>query len=177
MIAALSAVLIGVCALAVSLYQATIMREQSQLMREHQRASVWPNVAVENSYTGDDFQLRLVNTGIGPAKIGAVRVTFDDEPLQTWTELIRRVYPARRIGYYHSKVGDRVLPAGDFEKVFAVSEDAVADSLQTHIERLAVEICYCSVYDECWRYAQRFDGNALRDRVEQCQEAEPDFLQ
>lgn len=60
MIAALSAVVIGVCALGVSLYQASIMREQSRLMREQQRASVWPNVAVENSYTGDDFELRIV---------------------------------------------------------------------------------------------------------------------
>lgn len=55
MIAALSAVLIGVCALGVSLYQAAIMREQSQMMREQQRASVWPNVAAENSYSGYAF--------------------------------------------------------------------------------------------------------------------------
>ena len=178
MIAALSAVLIGICALGVSLYQAAIMREQSALMREQQRASVWPNVAVENSYDGDAFELRLVNTGVGPARIGPVLVTFDHEPIQGWTELIRRVHPAQqRISYYHSKVGDRVIPARDFERVFAASDSAVADSLQTHIERLGIELCYCSVYDECWRYVQRFDGDALRTNVEACQAIEGEFLQ
>ncbi len=177
MIAALSAVLIGVCALGVSLYQAVIMREQSQLMRLEQRASVWPNVAMEYSYTGDAVQLRLVNTGVGPAKIGPVRVTFDREPIQTWTELIRRVNPGQPAPYTYSQVGNRVVPAGDFEKVFAVSEAGVADSIQTPIERLAIEVCYCSVYDECWQYVHRFDGEALRDRVERCRATEADFLQ
>lgn len=177
MIAALSAVLIGVCALGVSLYQAAIMREQNRMMREQQKASVWPNVAVENSHTPDAFHLRLVNTGVGPAKIGTVRVTFDGEPIQTWTDLIRRVHPARQIHYSHSEVGNRVLPADDFETVLTVTDAAVADSIQAHIERLAIEICYCSIYDECWQYVRRFDDSPSRDRIEQCQATEADFLQ
>lgn len=52
-IAAISAVVIGVCAFGVSLYQAAIMREQSRMMREEQRASVGPHVALEDSFTGD----------------------------------------------------------------------------------------------------------------------------
>ena len=83
MVAALSTVVIGVCALAVSLYQAAIMRQQSLMMREEQVASVWPDVAVENSNTGEAFQLRIVDTGADPAKIGPVRVPFDQEPIRT----------------------------------------------------------------------------------------------
>jgi hypothetical protein len=177
MIAALSAVLIGVCALGVSLYQATIMREQSELMRAQQKASMWPNVAVENSYRGDAFRLRLVNTGVGPAKIGPVRVTFDQKPIHTWTELILGVHPAQQVHYEHSKVGGRVLPAGDFETVLEVSDPATADAVRTQIDRLAIEICYCSIYGDCWQYVQHFDGEPLRNRVERCQAAEADFPQ
>ena len=160
MIVAGSAVVVGVCALGVSLYQAIIMRqqqevmfEQSQLMREEQRASVWPNVAIENSYTGDSFQLRLVNTGIGPAKIGPVRVTLDEEPVFTWKELIRDAYPTGRIKYVQSVVGNRVVPAGDFEVIFALSDEAISEPVQASLSRVAIDLCYCSVYDETiwWR--------------------------
>ena len=182
MIAAISAVVVGVCALGVSLYQATIMRqqqktmfEQSQLMREEQRVSVWPNVAIENSYTGDAFRLRLVNTGIGPAKIGPVRVTLDDKPIFTWTELIHDVYPTGRINYLYSVVANRVMPADDFEVIFALSDDAISDLVQASLSRVAIELCYCSVYDECWRYATRFDGDAIRDPVDGCEVTEDDF--
>src|SRR5690606_11463280 len=146
-------------------YQAAIMREQNRMMHEQQRASVWPNAAMEYSYTGDAFRLRLVNTGVGPARIGPVRVTFDGAPIRTWTELIQGVYPVQQVRYIQSMVGNRVLPAGDFETVFEISDTAIADSLQTHLERLAIEFCYCSVYDECWRYVQRFDQEAVRDGV------------
>jgi len=177
MIAALSAVLIGVCALGVSLYQASIMREQSMMMREEQRASVWPNIAVENSYTGESFQLRVVNTGVGPARIGPVRMTLDREPIQTWTDLILKAQSTRQIRYYQSKVGNRVLPAGDFEKIFEVSDPAVADSVRRTLDRLVVEICYCSIYDDCWLYVQGFTGEDSRETVEQCRATDVDFLQ
>ncbi len=177
MIAALSAVLIGVCALGISLYQASIMREQSRMMREQQRAAVWPNLAVENSHAQGSFRLRIENTGIGPAKIGPVRVLFDREPIRTWTELILEVYSGKAVRYMQSQVGNRVLPAGRFETVFSVSEDEIAGSMQAHIERLTIEICYCSIYDECWLYTHGFDGEVLLEEVLECRATEADFLQ
>lgn len=177
MIAALSAVLIGVCALGVSIYQANIMREQSRMMRAEQRASVWPNVAVEYSYTEEAFRLRLVNTGIGPAKIGPTHVTFNGKPVQTWAELLELVHPEKSVRITYSQVGNRVLPAGDFETVLTVADAAVADSVQAQIERLAVEICYCSIYEECWWYRQPFGATSFRERIESCPATEEDFRQ
>ena len=70
MLVATSAVFIGVCALAVSLYETTLMREE-------QRASVLPIVELGRShYTRDDskdkwrLSLHAENVGIGPGVFG-----------------------------------------------------------------------------------------------------------
>jgi hypothetical protein len=81
MIAAISAVVIGVCAIAVSLYETTLIRQQL-------KGSVWPNVEVGFSYNEAGFRYFLSNTGVGPARRGLARLP----------PLARRRSPHVRIG-------------------------------------------------------------------------------
>lgn len=69
MIVALSAVLIGICALVVSVVQVRIMREE-------QHASVWPRLVLAQSYSqGRRFGVVVSNPGIGPAVVKSVTAT------------------------------------------------------------------------------------------------------
>ncbi len=56
---ALSAVLLSVCGLFISIYETSLIREQ-------QLASVWPNVEVSPSINDGDLKIFVQNTGIGP---------------------------------------------------------------------------------------------------------------
>ena len=80
MLVGVSAVVIGVCALGVSLYE-------TNLMREEQRAAVIPLVELSRSYYVDHdraegervrLDLNIANVGIGPARISDFQVRVDD---------------------------------------------------------------------------------------------------
>jgi len=91
MLVGVSAVVIGVCALGVSLYEASLMREQ-------QRAAVLPILELGRSFylTPEDedteewrLSFSAENVGIGPARIVDFVVTVDGEPQATWGEAMR----------------------------------------------------------------------------------------
>lgn len=67
MITAAAAALMGVCALALSF-------SELSLMRSEQRAQVWMYIDIALSYGQDGFVVTLANKGTGPALIKSVVV-------------------------------------------------------------------------------------------------------
>ncbi len=153
MIAALSAVVVGACALAVSIYQ-------SMLMREQQQASVWPHVEIGREYRrveGDKhvFKVIVENTGIGPARLVTLRVLLDGKYQTDWPSAIKALgLPQPKIQTRASVAGRVLLPGANIIALI-VDEDAAASALERAIAseapRLDAEICYCSIYGRCYR--------------------------
>lgn len=153
MLVGLSALLLSVCGLFIAIYEAT-------LIRRAQRASAWPHVEVAASIRPTGVSLWVRNTGVGPARVRAAALSRQDEVLAGWSALVRGLgaEPAR-VSTYRSLVSGRVLPAGlQRETIFEITpEDGPgAPELVEDLSReviageVDVEICYCSVYDECW---------------------------
>ena len=145
MIVALSAVLIGVCALGVSLVQVRIMRAE-------QHATVWPRLVVAGSYSeGSRIAVLVANPGIGPAVIRSVSATVDGEPAGSWTEIFDRLVGEDRAWRTSAAfIRGRVIPAGDVVRTVEIVDSVYADRIQREIHRVELEVCYCSVYDRCW---------------------------
>src|SRR5918996_447484 len=100
MLVALSAMVVGVCALVVSIVEVRIMRDE-------QRANAWPRVeALVN--TGDNYVIRLVNKGFGPALIKGLMVTVDGTPVRNWDQLSGGLL-GDTTEYTQSKITDTVL--------------------------------------------------------------------
>jgi hypothetical protein len=72
----ISAIILSVCGLFVSFYEASIIRE-------HQRASVWPNIEIGPSFTSGQLAFHVTNTGIGPAKVEAVNVSYKGDVMES----------------------------------------------------------------------------------------------
>lgn len=96
MVVGVSAVLIGVCALFVSLYE-------TRLMRQEQRAAVLPILELGRLHyvSGDDQQrwrlsLHTTNVGIGPARVLEFHVTVDGEPHTTWGSAMQALVGAEQ---------------------------------------------------------------------------------
>jgi hypothetical protein len=87
MLVGLSAILLSLCGLFVSIYEASLMRQQ-------QRASAWPHVEVGPSFSGRSVELVVRNTGVGPARIRAANVTHRDGVRSDWDTLLRSVTAA-----------------------------------------------------------------------------------
>jgi hypothetical protein len=87
----LAAGVAAITAVAVSLYQAALAREQL-------RASAWPYLAQSNSFSGGQPYLRTVrNDGLGPARVRSFSVLVDGRPVPNWTRPCRPSR-ARRAG-------------------------------------------------------------------------------
>ena len=154
MLVGLSALLLSLCGLFISIYEAS-------LIRQAQRASVWPYVQIGASLSPGRINLWVQNTGVGPARIQAASVTYKGETKARWWDLILNDLGANvdSVGFYHSMINGRVLPTNSegetFFRITKGSGPAMRElfaSLRREIlaGTIDVTVCYCSVYDECW---------------------------
>lgn len=176
MIVGVSAVFIGVCALAVSLYEA-------QLMREEQRSAVLPLLELGRSHyvsTADEerakwrLSLHAENVGIGPARVLDFHVTVDDKPHPNWQSAMRELLGTDvNVAYGQSTINGRTLPPDRSVKMFDLSDTEYAGAIVAEFDRLNFEACYCSVFNECWTTSYRTFGEA--EPVEACVRNETSF--
>lgn len=159
------AVLASVGALALGAYTA-------MLQRRHDSASVWPHLELGITFTPTNAGMQVTNSGIGPAIVQSVVVSVDGRPTRSWPEVFRAVLdsPTRRYG--SSSVGDRVIRAGETVNWFELPTDVLPSDVQARIARVAIEICYASVYDEHWIVADAHAGQHTAWReVKRCPHA------
>jgi hypothetical protein len=84
MLVSLSAVLLSVCGLFISIYETYLIREQ-------QHASVRPNVEVTPSIRSKTLKIFVQNTGIGPARIKSASILYQDEVKKNWPALLNSI--------------------------------------------------------------------------------------
>lgn len=175
MIVAVSAIVLSLCGLFIALYEASIARRA-------ERASVWPHVEVAASVQGTQVQIWVRNTGVGPARVRAANLSLDGAVLDNWSELLDSLQiDFRNITREYSLIGGRVLGVStDIETIFAVDLRADANDPDATLrvaeaffsEAADVELCYCSVYDECWTARLQDIMNRKRDAREHAGDAE-----
>lgn len=137
MIVALSALLIGIVTAFTSIYSAYVDREYA-------RASVWPKLEIFRSFNGNSsFSYGVSNNGTGPALIKYAKVKNGSKYIKTWKE-IKAFQNIRQ-----SQISNRTLsPQNSITPVLYKGEDAKA--LVKADTLIGIELCYCSIYDECW---------------------------
>ncbi len=144
MIMSYSAVLVGLCALAVSIYEANIFRNQ-------QKASVWPFIEFSYSNTGG-FNYNIQNKGVGPAIIKWVIVEIDGIPIQSWKEYNNFIAgeDSLNFSYNTSFINGRVISANEtIRLIHFTDEDAVQRALLKN-SRISFKFCYSSIFDDKW---------------------------
>ena len=162
MLVAFSAMLIGICALVVSIVEVRIMRQE-------QRANAWPRVEPFVD-TGQNFVMRLTNKGFGPALIRGVVVTVDSVPVRNWDELSFKLV-GDSVQYTQAKITDTVLAPQNDIVIFRPGQPGASELFSNSIGRVGIEVCYCSIYDDCWWLRRpSFAGGArwYHEEVEIC---------
>src|ERR1700691_118048 len=83
LIAGLTSGFVGALALATSLYNVYLQREQV-------RAQVWPKITLQDAKgDGDDYGISIANRGVGPADIQRMGVFVDGTPMKSWVEAFK----------------------------------------------------------------------------------------
>lgn len=178
MLVGISAVVIGVCALGVSLYE-------TSLMREEQRASVMPLLELSRSFNldrGEELEngsrlfLQAQNVGIGPARVVDFRVTVDGIEKPTWDAALRTLVGRDEpVSYGQSTINGRTIPPDRLVTMMDLNDIELAAKILDEFDRLDFEACYCSIHDECWKTA--YSGFGAADEVESCQHTDTSFTE
>ena len=178
MLVGVSAVIIGICALGVSLYE-------TSLMREEQRAAVMPLVELTRSYNlqtdeasgeGSRLWLQAENVGIGPARIEDFRVTVDGALQPTWdTAFGQLIGHESSISYSQSTINGRTIPPDRLVTMMKLNDGALAESILAEFDRIDFEACFCSIFDECW--TTRYSAFGVATPVDSCQRSEGSFTE
>lgn len=150
---------VSVMALVVAVAALYAALVESNAVRKQLDATVWPHVLIGPSFTrGPDgmpqVSLVALNSGIGPARIRHFQVTVDGQPVRTWSQMFDALEMSLPEGYVQSQLTGRVLQSGERLEVLTVGgESAVA--LRGVAERVTWDLCYCSVFDECYTVHNR----------------------
>ncbi|MEO0466091.1 MAG: hypothetical protein AAF216_06075 [Pseudomonadota bacterium] len=161
--ATIVAVVLSTVAIAVSLLEVAAMRD-------HQKASVWPYLSVQQSYFQSRFSLTIENKGVGPAKLESIDWRIDGEPITDLDQLILDTVGEDLAFSYDtyrtSDPANDVLASGEEVTIFSVPiRDDTMAFLRGVNNRITLNACYCSIYDECWSVALS-EGGA--EDVERC---------
>ncbi|MEM9838703.1 MAG: hypothetical protein AAF830_06050 [Pseudomonadota bacterium] len=143
------AVVLSIAALGVSLLEATTIRRAAE-------AEVWPYVDITRTYNAEGFGFLLINKGVGPAKIKTATLRYRGQVVRSLDELIVDVLgPDDAFSYERYMATDPeglVVSPGEVVNLFSVDWDPVTRRLSEDLGgKLAIEACFCSVYDRCWR--------------------------
>lgn len=143
-ITALASGTVGALALASSMYNVYLQREQT-------RAQVLPSVHWNVGWVGDDWLMVVGNDGVGPAEVRRIRVSVDGAPVQSWVAVQEALVPGVPPAAGAGTTAVTSLRGGQTDVViFGVNDPILARGLFLQRKRLGVELCYCSVLADCW---------------------------
>jgi hypothetical protein len=145
-------------AVAISLFALAIGAYQTRLMQNQARVSVWPFLSIGYNYSNDTdtngFIWRIDNNGVGPAKVETVALTLDDKPMRHWSDVFAALGATAQTNFSNTTIdGDVILPNVNREttiEAIRIHQRDVAKLFHDAKARFRMDICYCSVYDECW---------------------------
>lgn len=162
-----AAVLLSCAALVVSVFQARILREQ-------QRASVWPRLQVGANHLDDDFHVVLTNAGVGPAIVREVEFAVHGRAYPSaWAMLNGEVgqdtLDAAPKYFASLGPGDVLRPGEDAELLTTPRNPLVSGRLDaiTSDSSYHARFLYSDIYGACWR----LDNETTR-AAGRCAEAE-----
>jgi hypothetical protein len=155
--------------MAIALSSFVLSIREARMSQEHDRLSVQPHFEISFYYSDEGVDWTAFNNGLGPARIRGFMLLIDDEP-QKWTEPFPqaiedalKIHP-KHVSFLNPMVGT-TIEAGHEMLLMSVPSGPDADAIKAEVGRVDFEVCYCSIYNECWL----FDSTTLdSERDDSC---------
>lgn len=163
---AVAALLMSMLALFVSIYEARILKAQHKIMVSQERTAVWPYVDGNLIYQYADSILivyQLENKGIGPSRIDKMNLQINGQNIEDYgrlRELLRAYFPdSIAVELSLINMSNQILSPGEQVQTLAIQLSRFAGDIE-QVRDLTIDyqVCYCSIYDECWYFANQNEG-------------------
>jgi hypothetical protein len=144
--------------------------------RQHNRLSMRPDLRLNTRFnTGGGGGWSVRNNGVGSAVVEWFRLFVDGNRVQSYCDLTRVLDLPENLPRRSSvEYPGAVIRAGSMAHLYFLPRSEDARQLSGHVQRVQFEICYCSVYDECW--IARSSAQGANERVSACATTEEDYL-
>src|SRR5262245_27204917 len=154
--------IIGICAIIVSVCAVGVSAYEAHIQREWQRAAVWPYIQLGRSYYCTSsgaapgacewrLELNAENVGVGPAHVRDFHVTVHGKPQRNWGDARHALLRTNDdVRYGQSTILGTIVPAQRNVGVFQYVGHADVEQLNREMGRLEFSACFCSVFEECW---------------------------
>ncbi len=139
-----SAVLVSLCALFVSISQVKLMQEQMHL-------AVMPRIDISFSDNpSENLIIAINNCGIGPAEIVAAKVEYNSVTVAGWEELFRvMTKDSTKLEYFTaSKLKNRMLAPMQIFPILTIPDGNLYKLLKANKEKVRITIYYKSLYND-----------------------------
>lgn len=167
--------LVAICALLTSAMAVFMAWDQGRVMRAQQHGAVYPVLQVDGFISRDvgtvSIGVTVGNSGVGPALVKNVSLIRDGEPIESLDDYVARLPEGANISW-SSLNGRALAPGAKMEPMRItwdadrISESVLADTASDW-GAVKIGVCYCSVFDKCWR--SREFGAANAEAVKQCE--------
>ena len=99
------------------------------------------------------------NAGVGPARMRAVRLIIDGEPMRDWAHAVTQVGGNLTDPVGRDFIRNRVLSPGEKVEMINIMDPDLARQFQAAITNPenSITYCYCSIFNECWLADSRRD--------------------
>ena len=162
-----TAMFVSVISLVVAVEHGRTMERMADANARMVQANSWPflQFSTHNLDEHGNANVRLVlsNEGIGPARIETVELWWNGKPMSSPQGLIEAccaTTPTERSQLHGTvwsfgNLAPSILRAGDHTNFFTMISNPhntdVWSKFNVERDKITVRVCYCSVFDECWR--------------------------
>lgn len=147
LIIAISAVVISASALYISIQEVRIMREQ-------QKATMFPYLTLTKFYNSEGYGIRLKNSGNGLAKINSYKIHNDSIYFKNWLDVQQKLAPDVKVDYSVintvGNIRDEIVTQNEEVNIIFLKWTEETRKLEKHLFSLKVELCYASLLDDHW---------------------------
>ena len=149
LIIALVAVLISAIAAAAAAYQTYVINQQFS-------ATVWPYLALDDTYGTGGIKVVLENDGLGPAIVRSAALNIDGRAAYRWSDVVAQVprpHGSHLAGLTASLGNGEVIRAGDARTLLDLHGTLAGATTVLRFERqhrVSLDVCYCSILAQCW---------------------------
>ncbi|MEL6487006.1 MAG: hypothetical protein AAFQ13_07675 [Pseudomonadota bacterium] len=172
---ALGNMAVAVPTFVISLTLAYFTFVQAEATQKMQVAAVWPYVSFGSSNYDTNGEPRIAlalgNDGAGPARIAGLQLTYNGKAEPNLRALLAAccAQDPARLGYGEQRINGEVLRPGETVAFATLSPLQSGPEVWSAFERerfrVKTEVCYCSVFDECW---VRDMSQSQAERVDEC---------
>lgn len=175
--------LVAICALITSAMAVFMAWDQGSVMRAQQHGAVYPVLQVDGFADNDGRRtalgINVRNSGVGPALIESVQFFVNDQKTESFDAYIDTLPAGYSLDY--AAISGRAMAPGEMVTAISISwpnnefDPSMISRIQSDSDAWSLEICYCSVFNRCWKTTQI--GQSRAKPTPRCERIDGDIFE